>query len=173
MNHFQIAIALAILCRAILASETPSATAQKGPAEVIRIGHFPNITHAQALIAHQMSRSGNGWFEKRLGRDIDIQWFLYNAGPAAIEAILAGSIDVTYAGPSPAVNAYVRSNGNEIRDGRDRNVGKVLVKFVCWGNADESEKETRTTWRLRIRTAWNGMTNSASWVSLTSPPACL
>jgi NitT/TauT family transport system substrate-binding protein len=96
-------------------SAAPITTVQAESAQVIRIGHFPNITHAQALIAHQMSRLGNGWFEKRLGNDINIQWFVYNAGPEAMEAIFAGSIDLTYVGPSPALNAYVRSNGNEIR----------------------------------------------------------
>lgn len=30
----------------------------------IRIGHFPNITHAQGVIAHAMSRQGKGWFEQ-------------------------------------------------------------------------------------------------------------
>jgi NitT/TauT family transport system substrate-binding protein len=114
MRNFQFVIALALLCHLVLASDPP-ATAQKAPPEIIRIGHFPNITHAQALIAHQSSRSGDGWFEKRLGDGVTIQWFVYNAGPTAMEAIFAGSIDLTYVGPSPAVNAYVRSNGNEIR----------------------------------------------------------
>ena len=81
---------------------------------VIRIGHFPNITHAQALVAHNLSRQGKGWFEGRLpGSRID--WFVYNAGPSAMEAIFARSIDLTYVGPAPALNAYTKSNGSEIR----------------------------------------------------------
>jgi NitT/TauT family transport system substrate-binding protein len=82
---------------------------------VLRIGHFPNVTHAQAMIAHGLSRKGKGWFEERLGRPVKIEWFVYNAGPSAMEAILAGSIDLTYVGPSPALNAYARSNGEDIR----------------------------------------------------------
>lgn len=82
---------------------------------VIRIGQFPNITHAQALVAHAMSRAGHGWFEERVGPDVEIQWFVYNAGPSAMEAIFASSIELAYVGPSPALNAYVRSNGDEIR----------------------------------------------------------
>jgi NitT/TauT family transport system substrate-binding protein len=82
---------------------------------VIRFGHFPNITHAQGVIAHALSRQGKGWFEKRLGPNVEIQWFTYNAGPSAMEAIFAGSLDVTYVGPSPALNAYFKSNGEEIR----------------------------------------------------------
>src|SRR5215471_4548345 len=81
----------------------------------VRFGHFPNITHAQGVIAHALSRQGNGWFEKRLGPNVAIQWFTYNAGPSAMEAIFAGSLDVTYVGPSPALNAYFKSNGEEIR----------------------------------------------------------
>lgn len=82
--------------------------------ETIRVGHFPNITHVQALVAHHLSRTGNGWFEQRLG-NVKIEWFIYNAGPGAMEAMLANSIDLTYVGPSPALNAYAKSNGEEIR----------------------------------------------------------
>jgi len=81
----------------------------------IRFGHFPNITHAQGVIAHALSRQGKGWFEERLGPNVQIQWFTYNAGPSAMEAIFARSLDVTYVGPSPALNAYFKSNSEEIR----------------------------------------------------------
>jgi NitT/TauT family transport system substrate-binding protein len=81
----------------------------------IRFGHFPNITHAQGVIAHALSRQGKGWFEQRLGPNVEIQWFTYNAGPSAMEAIFAGSLDATYVGPGPALNAYFKSNGEEIR----------------------------------------------------------
>src|SRR5712692_8098882 len=81
----------------------------------IRVGHFPNVTHVQALVAHNLSRQGKGWFEQRLGPGVEIQWFIYNAGPSAMEAIFANSIDLTYVGPSPAINAYAKSNGEEVR----------------------------------------------------------
>lgn len=82
---------------------------------IIRVGHFPNITHAQGLIGHGFSRDDRGWFEKRLGPDVEVQWFVYNAGPSAMEAIFADSVDLTYVGPSPTINAYLRSKGKEIR----------------------------------------------------------
>src|SRR5437879_13198821 len=78
---------------------------------MIRFGHFPNITHAQGVIAHALSRQGKGWFEERLGPNVEIQWFTYNAGPSAMEAIFAKSLDVTYVGPGTALNAYLKSNG--------------------------------------------------------------
>ncbi|MEY2480620.1 MAG: sulfonate transport system substrate-binding protein [Verrucomicrobiota bacterium] len=81
----------------------------------IRVGHFPNVTHVQALVAHALSRQGKGWFEEKIGPGTKIEWFVYNAGPSAMEAIFANSIDLTYVGPSPAINAYSKSHGEEIR----------------------------------------------------------
>ena len=81
----------------------------------LRVGHFPNITHVQALVAHNLSRQGKGWFEQRLGPEVRIEWFVYNAGPSAMEAIFADSIDLAYVGPNPAINAYAKARGEEIR----------------------------------------------------------
>ena len=82
---------------------------------VIRFGHFPNITHAQGVIAHALTRQGKGWFEQRLGPNVEIQWFTYNAGPSAMEGMFAGSLDLTYVGQGPALNAHFKSNGAEVR----------------------------------------------------------
>ena len=87
----------------------------RGEPITLRVGYFPNITHAQGLIGSETTREKRGWFEQRLGPDVTVQWYAYNAGPSAMEAIFAGSIDLTYVGPSPALNAYIRSNGEEIR----------------------------------------------------------
>jgi NitT/TauT family transport system substrate-binding protein len=103
---------MSIFCLSILLVIVATSTSAETK---IRVGHFPNITHAQGLIAHALSRQGKGWFEQRLGADAKIEWFVYNAGPGAMEAIFANSIDLTYVGPGPALNAYTRSNGAEIR----------------------------------------------------------
>ena len=100
-----------ILVLGYVMATAPSALA----GETIRVGHFPNVTHVQGLVAHHLSRTGKGWFEQRLGPDVKIEWYIYHAGPSAMEAILADSIDLTYVGPSPALNAYTKSNGEEIR----------------------------------------------------------
>src|SRR3954465_6588639 len=89
--------------------------AQAADENVIRVGHFPNITHAQGLVAHALSRQGKGWFEERLGPHTKIGWVGYNAGPSAMEAVFAKSIDLTYVGSAPALNAYSKANGEEIR----------------------------------------------------------
>jgi NitT/TauT family transport system substrate-binding protein len=96
-------------------ADTQAGSSTIAGATTLRVGHFPNITHAQGLIAHALTRQGKGWFEERLGPDVKIEWFVYNAGPSAMEAIFARSIDLTYVGPGPALNAYNKSNGDEIR----------------------------------------------------------
>jgi NitT/TauT family transport system substrate-binding protein len=77
---------------------------------VIRAGHFPNITHSQALIG-----KAQGTFERALAPEAKIDWKVFNAGPSAIEALFAGEIDLTYIGPNPAISGYVRSNGEALR----------------------------------------------------------
>jgi NitT/TauT family transport system substrate-binding protein len=81
-----------------------------GAQTVIRVGAFPNITHAQAMVG-----KANGWFDRAMGPQVKVQWTSFNAGPAAIEALFGGAIDMTYVGPNPAINGYVRSNGEAVR----------------------------------------------------------
>jgi NitT/TauT family transport system substrate-binding protein len=107
-----IKIKIAAILATVLCSVAFVNSAEK---QTVRFGHFPNITHAQGVIAHALSRQGKGWFEERLGPNVEVQWFTYNAGPSAMEAIFAGSLDVTYVGPGPALNAHFKSNGEEIR----------------------------------------------------------
>ena len=81
----------------------------------LRVGLFPNVTHAQGVIAYQMSLEGRGWFEERLGGDVKITWSSFNAGPTAMNAIFSNALDITYVGPNPAINAFTKSAGREIR----------------------------------------------------------
>ena len=102
----------------LAACSDPAEPAAGGAVE-LRMGHFPNITHVQGLVAHHMSRNGQGWYERRvgelLGKPVRVTWYCYNAGPSAMEAIFAHSLDLTYVGPSPAINAYVKARGAEVR----------------------------------------------------------
>lgn len=77
----------------------------------LRLGFFPNLTHALALVGVE-----KGLFAAELGRvGLELETFTFNAGPAAIEALLSGALDATYVGPNPAVNAFVRSRGEAVR----------------------------------------------------------
>lgn len=88
----------------------------------VRIGHFPNITHSQALVGF-----ADGTFQKALGSNVVIERKLFNAGPSEMEALLAGEIDLGYIGPVPAVNGFVRSHGGLQVIAGATNAGAVLV----------------------------------------------
>ena len=77
---------------------------------VIRVGYFPNITHAQAVIG-----MADGSFQRALGSKCKIQSYIFNAGPSAIEAMMAGQLDLAYIGPNPAINGYIKTDGTLLR----------------------------------------------------------
>lgn len=73
----------------------------------VRIAYFPNITHAQALVM-----KNQGGLEQALGDEYKVEWVSFNAGPAEVEALFAGEIDLGYIGPIPAISANVQSKGD-------------------------------------------------------------
>ncbi|MEV7998234.1 ABC transporter substrate-binding protein [Pseudarthrobacter oxydans] len=91
---------------------TPAAvqeTATAGnPAAELKLGYFGNVTHAPALVG-----VSQGYIAEELG-DTRLSTQVFNAGPAAIEALNAGAIDATYIGPNPAINSFVKSGGESV-----------------------------------------------------------
>jgi NitT/TauT family transport system substrate-binding protein len=78
--------------------------------KTLRLGCFPNVTHAPALVGIQ-----EGFFAEALGPDVELELFYFNAGPEAIESLFSGAIDATFIGPNPAINGYAQSNGEALR----------------------------------------------------------
>jgi NitT/TauT family transport system substrate-binding protein len=76
----------------------------------LRLGYFPNVTHASAIVGVE-----KGIFAEKLGSGIKLQTSTFNAGPAAVEALFSDSLDATYIGPNPTVNAHSRSKGEAVR----------------------------------------------------------
>ncbi|MFG2498010.1 aliphatic sulfonate ABC transporter substrate-binding protein [Streptomyces sp. NPDC048441] len=75
----------------------------------VKIGYFPNLTHATALVGDQ-----EGLFQKALGAT-KAKYTQFNAGPSEIEALNSKSIDIGWIGPSPAINGYTKSQGKNLR----------------------------------------------------------
>ncbi len=86
------------------------APARTGAGVAIRLGYFPNVTHAPALVGVARSE-----FQTALGAQAHVNPKVFNAGPDEMEALLAGEIDAGYVGPSPALNTYLKSNGKALR----------------------------------------------------------
>jgi NitT/TauT family transport system substrate-binding protein len=76
----------------------------------LRLGYFPNVTHAPAIIGIE-----EGILAEALGSEIELRAQAFNAGPDVVEAIFNGALDASYIGPNPAINAFIRSNGQAIR----------------------------------------------------------
>lgn len=93
-----------------VAAQADSGGAIAAAQGTLRLGYFPNITHATALIGVE-----SGIFAKALGAGVTFEVSSFNAGPAASEALLNGAIDATFIGPNPAINAYAKSSGAAVR----------------------------------------------------------
>ena len=78
-------------------------------ASTVRIGYYANLTHATPLIGME-----NGQFQKELGATA-IKTQIFNAGPAEIEALNAGAIDIAWIGPSAAITGYTQSHGASLK----------------------------------------------------------
>lgn len=98
-------------------SPTPTPTASTATlpklatAPKVRIGFFANLTHAPALVAQQLRL-----FEQNLNREgTQVEYVLFNAGPAVIEAMKGGAIDVAYIGPNPSITGYNSTNGTLLK----------------------------------------------------------
>ncbi|MGA8404835.1 MAG: ABC transporter substrate-binding protein [Nitrososphaeraceae archaeon] len=109
---FMTIISTALIIAGLIAGPNVSnhAYSQGTEKKVLRLGYFPNINHAQAVIG-----VGNGDFQRVLGDNIEIKRFVFNAGPSAIEALFAKQIDATYVGPNPAINGYIVSGGKNVK----------------------------------------------------------
>lgn len=114
------AVLLVIVLVGSLVGCSTNRAADKGPK--VRIAHFPNITHAQALIGR-----AEGQFQTALGEATAIEWKTINAGPAEIEALFAGEVDIGYIGPGPAINGYVKSKGDLQIIAGATDAGAILV----------------------------------------------
>src|SRR5256885_3260272 len=90
---------------------TTTTTAKKAADKVtLRLAYFPNVTHAAAIAGVE-----KGIFADKLGPDVDLKTAIFNAGGAATEAPVSGAIAATYIGPSPTINAFVKSKGDAVR----------------------------------------------------------
>ncbi|HEU5367294.1 MAG TPA: ABC transporter substrate-binding protein [Ktedonobacterales bacterium] len=76
----------------------------------LRLGYFPNLTHAAALVGVE-----RGTFQQSLGANVKVKSVIFNAGPAEITALFADQIDIGYIGQNPAITGYVQSHGQALR----------------------------------------------------------
>jgi sulfonate transport system substrate-binding protein len=99
-------LVIAVVATGAVSAAGASGAAAAPSATTLRLGYFPNVTHAPALVGVE-----GGLFQHALGSGVKLSPSPFNAGPAAVEALLSDSIDASYVGPNPAINAFVQSHG--------------------------------------------------------------
>ncbi len=88
------------------AADDVSATAAAGDPATLRLGYFPNVTHAPAIIGVD-----SGLFTDALGPNVTLETTTFNSGTEAVEALFSDALDASFIGPNPAINGYAKSNG--------------------------------------------------------------
>ena len=96
-------------------SNSPTNQSSGSDGSSLNIGYFPNLNHAQAIIGLE-----NGDFKRVISSDnnlknISINERVFSSGPAAIEALYSGQVDVAYVNPTSIIDGYILSGGDGFR----------------------------------------------------------
>lgn len=117
-----------------------SGGSSSGGSTTLRLGYFPNVTHAPAIIGAQ-----TGSFAAKLGPNVKLVLKTFNSGTEATTALLAGAIDASFVGPNPAINAYQKTNGGiRIVAGTASGGADLVVKTSINSAADLKGKKIAT-----------------------------
>ena len=111
----------AVISVAALAAACGGSSDAAGKPATLHLGYFPNLTHASAVYG-----VASGTYARELGAT-KLETQTFNAGPAEVEALFAGSIDAAYIGPGPAVNAFLKSRGAVVLVAGATSGGAALV----------------------------------------------
>jgi NitT/TauT family transport system substrate-binding protein len=91
-------------------SDTSSTSKASAEPVTLRLGYFPNVTHAPALVGIE-----GGIFKKNFAKNVTLETTSFNAGPDVITAIFSGALDASFIGPGPSISGFQQSNGEAIR----------------------------------------------------------
>src|SRR6478609_13826 len=101
-------------CSSDDSSSGSSATTAKSGASsapvTLRLGYFPNLTHAPALVGIK-----GGIFQKNLAKNVTLKTSSFNAGGDVITALLADQLDASFIGPGPSISGFQKSDGKALR----------------------------------------------------------
>jgi len=137
-------VALAMVGAACSSSSKSNAvnagTTAKAKAVTLRLGYFPNVTHAPAMVGVESGR-----FKSALGPNVKLDLKTFNSGSEAVTAIIAGALDASFVGPNPAINAFQKTKGEvRIVSGTASGGAYLVVKKSINSAADLKGKKVAT-----------------------------
>jgi NitT/TauT family transport system substrate-binding protein len=137
-----LALGVVAVLAALLAATVPASAAKQQSSEpvTLRLGYFPNVTHAPAIVGVQ-----TGIFKKALGDNVDLQLSTFNSGTEELTAIQAGALDAAYIGPNPTITAWTQlDKGVKVVSGAASGGAYFVVKPSITSAADLKGKTLAT-----------------------------
>ncbi len=135
-------VAVGVLATSLAAcgSDSSSDAGSGGGSTEVSLGYFPNLTHASAIVGID-----KGYFKNALSADnATLKTLDFNSGSDTIDALLAGDLDATYIGPSPAITAYATSQNVSIVSGATSGGASLVVSSSIKSPADLKGKTIAT-----------------------------
>jgi NitT/TauT family transport system substrate-binding protein len=123
------------------ATGSGASAAPGGKGVTLRLGYFPNLTHAVAIAGIE-----KGIYAKDLGAGVTLKTATFNAGPEAVQALFSGAIDASFVGPNPTINAWAKSKGKAVKviSGAASGGAYLVVKPEITSAADLKGKKIAT-----------------------------
>lgn len=110
MKSRSIIIASGAIVIALIATVFYSANPNSTHENRIRVAFLANVGHAIPIIG-----SEKGFFQDALGDQVKIETSVFDSGPQIIESMFSKSVDLAYVGPGPALNGFLKTNGQGIK----------------------------------------------------------
>ncbi len=137
MNSLRLFTTVLVLALAAAACGGGGGASEADGAVDLRLGYFPNLTHAPALIGVE-----KGYFTQELGSKVTLKTAIFNQGTEAAAALVAGQLDITYIGPNPAINAFSKDKTSiRIISGAASGGAALVVKPTITRPADLKGKK--------------------------------
>lgn len=108
-NARALAVGLSVILSLLIGCDKSNSATSSQSLTTLKLGYFANATHAQAVLGVD-----SGEFAKEIS-PTNLQTKIFNAGPALIEALFAGEVDIGYIGPGPTLSAFAKSHGQGVR----------------------------------------------------------
>jgi len=113
-------VAAAAAAAAAIALAAALGAVPGGP-EPVRVAFLPSVSHAIPIVGLE-----RGAFAEAMA-PLRVDALVLDSGTQAVQSLVAGSLDLAYVGPGPAVNAFVRSGGGVVILSGAANGGVSLV----------------------------------------------
>lgn len=110
MKIVTVVLAVAAIAVAVAVATLGTQSQNHEQENTVRVAFFPNIGHSIAIVGME-----KGIFSEKLGNQTTIKTRLFDSGPQVIESMFANEIDIAYVGPGPAINGFLKSDGQALK----------------------------------------------------------